>query len=512
MQRNTETRRNYFLTDRQLLVVLVILVNILFVYNRLSLIDCSLWLDETSSFWIIKDGFGSAIDKSMHYFGQSPLYYLIMHFLYSLLGFSETIFRLPSLIFLIFSEVLIYKIAKRILGVQTALFAPLLLILNAQILFQSINMRPYTLALFFSLLSIYYLFKFIEKPSVNFLPVSLSFLLSVYFHYLFAGICIVYLSILLANKKIFDKNILLYAAISLIIICIGLYPLIEQMFILTKEGATKSLGPNLDLYTLFVDFASTSIYLHPLLILSLALPLIIIKKILKNRTSLNVKFSKKYLFILIVWSMSPYVLYYIIYQITGYIVWQDRFFIWSYPAHCILFIYLLNLINMPKMVNAALSTLISVFCIFYFLRGFPEIQECLSGYREASSALNSIIKNNDDLTLVYGSHYESSFDSWLKDPVKQEILMSPVYTYPIYSDKLPLPFDNIYLNNYYPNLIRKIDLSFKKRQPVYLYMTNRMFAKDILTSLSHILKEQFGYRIIKQKTFYDTSVYMFSLP
>lgn len=39
-------------------------------------IRSSFWLDETATFWVIKDGVANLLHRSMDWAGQSPLYYL----------------------------------------------------------------------------------------------------------------------------------------------------------------------------------------------------------------------------------------------------------------------------------------------------------------------------------------------------------------------------------------------------------------------------------------------------
>ena len=43
----------------------------------LGLIATSFWLDETGTWWIIKDGAAEAVRRSLSWSGQSPLFYLI---------------------------------------------------------------------------------------------------------------------------------------------------------------------------------------------------------------------------------------------------------------------------------------------------------------------------------------------------------------------------------------------------------------------------------------------------
>ena len=56
----------------------------------------SLWLDETLSFWVVKDGLAESIDRGVHYQSQ-PAYYVFLWFWTRLAGTSEIALRIPSL-------------------------------------------------------------------------------------------------------------------------------------------------------------------------------------------------------------------------------------------------------------------------------------------------------------------------------------------------------------------------------------------------------------------------------
>ncbi len=42
-----------------------------------GMISTSFWLDETGTWWIVKDGAAEAMRRSLFWSGQSPLFYLI---------------------------------------------------------------------------------------------------------------------------------------------------------------------------------------------------------------------------------------------------------------------------------------------------------------------------------------------------------------------------------------------------------------------------------------------------
>ena len=65
---------------------------------RFGLITTSFWLDETGTWWIVKDGARVAVRWSLSWSGQSPLFYLIAWFSSRLFGLNEVALRIPSVL------------------------------------------------------------------------------------------------------------------------------------------------------------------------------------------------------------------------------------------------------------------------------------------------------------------------------------------------------------------------------------------------------------------------------
>jgi len=66
--------------------------------QRLSGLDRSLWLDEFGTLWTVEAGAVEAWGRALAFQGQSPLYYLLVAAFVGVLGESEVVLRLPSLL------------------------------------------------------------------------------------------------------------------------------------------------------------------------------------------------------------------------------------------------------------------------------------------------------------------------------------------------------------------------------------------------------------------------------
>jgi 4-amino-4-deoxy-L-arabinose transferase-like glycosyltransferase len=124
----------------------------------------SLWTDEVltslsstgSLSWVVTQ---KAINTNI-----PPLYYAVVHLFLSL-GYGERELRLPSVLFGTVSILLLYAIARRLVGKKIALVSGALLAISPFHVWYSQEARPYALFLFLSLLSLLLLQRLIEDPT-----------------------------------------------------------------------------------------------------------------------------------------------------------------------------------------------------------------------------------------------------------------------------------------------------------------------------------------------------------
>ncbi len=147
----------------------------------------SLWLDETVTYWIIKDSLSDVFHRAVTYQGQSPLYYFVLWFTSSVTGVTESALRLPSIVFSLGAAVVLFHVAGRLFGFRTAVFALLIFSCVNEIRIAAVSARPYAFALFLALLSILFLLRWIESGrSADGIVYAMASILTFYAHYLFA--------------------------------------------------------------------------------------------------------------------------------------------------------------------------------------------------------------------------------------------------------------------------------------------------------------------------------------
>ena len=111
--------------------------------------------DELGTLWTVESGLPEAIERSVAFHGQSPLYYLIAWALVSVFGESEIVLRLPSLLSIAGAAWLVYRTGEMLLGPRAGAYSAIAFWLAFMSLRSTGDARPYGLGLFFAALALY---------------------------------------------------------------------------------------------------------------------------------------------------------------------------------------------------------------------------------------------------------------------------------------------------------------------------------------------------------------------
>jgi hypothetical protein len=121
---------------------------------RLASIRSSLWLDEFSTLWAVESSFGDMLRRVPAVMGQSPFYYVFAWISIHLFGESELALRVPSLLAVAGASVAIGYTAKALGGRGAAAWAAGLFWLSYTATWESLDARPYGIALLFAALAV----------------------------------------------------------------------------------------------------------------------------------------------------------------------------------------------------------------------------------------------------------------------------------------------------------------------------------------------------------------------
>jgi len=156
----------------------------------------SLWLDETLTFWIIKDSPRDVWFRSTTFQGQTPFYYFVLHYWSQVFGASELALRSFSILCGILSVILFGRILIS-LNLKPVILGMTFLFVHDSLVPLWFSARPYAFTFFWIILSTYLLLEYRTKRGFF---RGLSYVLSgaavFYAHYLGALIFLVHFAII----------------------------------------------------------------------------------------------------------------------------------------------------------------------------------------------------------------------------------------------------------------------------------------------------------------------------
>ena len=200
-----------------MIIIIIIVALILRVIN----LDQSLWLDEA-----INVNNATNLDYKTLTLNYSlgdfhpPLFHVVLKTWILLFGNSEIAVRSPSIIFAIFSILLVYLIAKKLYDKKTALIAATLLATAPLHIYYSQEARMYMLAAFLVSLSVYFFISLIKSDKIiywiGFIASTSLMLYSDYLPYLMIPTYLLF--IFLNRKKIAKSTLVSFIPASLVIL------------------------------------------------------------------------------------------------------------------------------------------------------------------------------------------------------------------------------------------------------------------------------------------------------
>ncbi len=389
----------------------------------------SLWLDETVTFWIVKDGFSEVVERSLAFQGQSPLYYLLVWGFCELFGQSVFMLRFMSLCFSFATLVLLAAMASRIFSKSTVFFSALVLISLDSFQVSMISARPYALALFFSLASSYCLLRWFKQQNFFwglFYVVSGSF--TFYAHYLFSAVFLVHFihACLEARreKSFRDLARLLFAFTLIFALCLpalnhllSLYWSAESLQFAAIPGPLEFIKQWFP-FDLFVYLFAASVCVWVVLGNEF------------NRPHLSGPSGFIFLGL-----FAPLVFIPALYFSLHISLFMERYFLWYLPFLALCGGVLFSCLKTER----ARAVFIVVFTILSLARSIDKKWQ-VENWRAASQAVAQLEQVEDKLLLVNSGLIEHREVNNYDYPQHLEYLLAPFAAYPNKAQKLPIPF------------------------------------------------------------------------
>jgi hypothetical protein len=169
----------------------------------LGLAGSSFWLDETGTWWMVKDGAAEAVARAYSWGVQSAFFNLVAWLSGRIFGLSEPALRIPSMLAMAGAVFFLFRIAQRLFDRSTAIITSVIFLAAAS--FYAVDARPYALALFCLTAAVLSLLRWVEKN--RFVDAAACVVAGagvVYAHYLIAlglGPMLLYAVVALWNQR-----------------------------------------------------------------------------------------------------------------------------------------------------------------------------------------------------------------------------------------------------------------------------------------------------------------------
>lgn len=196
----------------------------------------SFWLDETGTFWIIADTLLDAISRAEWWSATPPLYYICIWAWSQVFGSTELSLRLFSILFMSFTCLLLYRLARTWFSHEGALLTILFFLALPAVSFAAIDARPYALGLFFLVLCWLSYLRWLETLRPLALGMAtLAAIATIYTHYLLAPGLFPMLFFHDGSGLRWNRRQTVAAVAALLAVLVSVLPLLHQLYTIFQQ-------------------------------------------------------------------------------------------------------------------------------------------------------------------------------------------------------------------------------------------------------------------------------------
>jgi uncharacterized membrane protein len=439
-------------------------------------LTAGLLLDETITAWVIRDGILSTFSRSLHYQGQSPLYFFMIGWWTNIFGTSELAFRTFSFTAFLFGIVFIYFIQRRRfspeLSICGSIISGVLLLLYSPVL----DARPYGFATAFLIASYYYFLVWLDTRSANARILNLiCVILTIYFHWLYGTVLIVQ-TLLIFNVDVPNKRRFIRQwIINIIIVSILCSPNIYQIFLVFIKRFVYNWLTEPDA----IKWALITFPIHAIILSILPFSILVYSKKIVCVTRPDNLF-----YFGLSWMIIPPSILFLI-SSFGVSILSPK-----YSGHsCAIGLVIISLlscisVSFTRRITSLFTTIIAVLMLLAVQ------DQGHQSWREPISILKNIEQNDTRPILLSTGLIELNSKEWIKDFTKKEYLSAPIQYYlPSLNYVLvPMPIDLDLIEDTLVDIISEL-----QRKGFYLLYqeTTIRLKNDTLTNSTEAFKSFF---------------------
>ncbi len=412
---------------RWLLIVTAVVIGALWLVPLSS----SLWLDELGTWWVVKDGLGDAVHRALTFHGQSPLYYSIVWTARTVGGNSEVVLRLPSLIATAVSVVLLYRLARTLIGREAAWFSVLVFAATQSVAFEASEARPYALATLAVIASTYALVRWLDDGGRRWslaLVYALLAVTVVWMHYLYALVLVPQALYAFIRRRRGETEVSVRRLVAVaVIVTAGIVPLAIQLASLWDRRSSLSIPGDASA----VGFAM--VLAPSILIVSVLLGALLAR--MSDRVRIEPAPARSSTLVLLgSWLLFPVVTLYLVTALTPVDFLAPRYMASVGPA-----IALFGGWVIASLEPAATRRIIAVVLAIASVLAFGSTLKNGEDWRGAA-AFERAHADPGTIVLLHPALVESAQLDWFSDPEKRSYLLSVQSYYPMEGDVVPMPY------------------------------------------------------------------------
>lgn len=390
------------------------------------------WLDETGTYWVIRDGWSQVISRCITWPAQNILYSFIACLALQIGGAREWVLRLPSILATALSAFLLYRLGVRLLNKPAALAAVIVFSCSDAVAFAAADARSYALGVTAAIAAMYALVRWMDQGRLrDGLAYALLTGLTFDLHYVYVTVLAVHAAYGLYRLR---RGAQIKArALALVIAVIGLMmlPLAAHLATSVRHGGDRSFAGTPGISDLF------STLFPPVLLGAIACGLLLAKVWLPDVEIRPLMANRPALVLIVLWASIPCVLLFGISALTNYKVFIPRYLLVSAPAIALLAGWLIAGVQPAR--SIVVFALMIVACSVVASGGLRDTSHG-GDWRAAMAAVRSAAGATDMPVLVKSGFIESKNFDWLGDETRKSFLFAPFSIYPPAGTVIPLPY------------------------------------------------------------------------
>lgn len=392
-------------------------------------LSCSLWLDETITYWSAYKGVGASLIRSQFWPGQNLAYSLLVATVIRLGGTSEIALRLPSVFAAIATTWLLYLLAKRMFDKETGFLAALVFVSSEQMTQTAPNARPYAIALLLVVASTLQLLRWLENERsldmLGYVALAASVL---YFHLLFGSLYLIHGIYVLASHASGSPARRRQPIIAALLLALLIAPIVWNTVFVKRPSTASSYQGTPDAARLLTAFLPATLGS------SLFVALLVGLLFRQDHFSSVSRMPHATTVLLTSWLTIPIVVDFLVARFTGFKIFLPRYYLCSLPALSLLVAW-----GVRQLMLAPMRLWLSSCIVFGAIVSFGGFQLRYSPFEEDWRALTQSVRRSgiteETPVLFRGGMVEETAVHW--DPTSNVLvnadnpLLCPLSKYPI---------------------------------------------------------------------------------